>query len=268
MSSNEIPRAFDQISSAYDETREPLAAETVVAIAGLLREQGVASLLEVGVGTGRVAVPLRTQGFTVTGVDASLGMLGHARRKGLDRLVRGSAYALPFADGATDAALLVHVLHLLDDPRRALGEATRVGRGGAFALVHPPGDGPETPRTESDGPRRIVYRILAERGYPIPERGHGGPPRRERTILANLPPDRLTVVSDQVVTESLSKRLDTLERGANRQTLHVPREELLRAVAEARREVGDRVRTYRRVEALAAWSAATLHAAPAAAVAP
>ncbi len=268
MSIGEVPRAFDQISSAYDETREPLAPETVGKLADLLRESGVSSLLEVGVGTGRIAAPLQSQGFALTGVDASLGMLSRARPKGLDRLVRGSAYALPFGDRTVDATLFVHVLHLLDQPRRALGEATRVGRHGAFALVHPAGERPDRDPSAPDGPRRIVYRILAERGYPIPERGQGGPPRRERVILTTLPPDRLTVLSDQTVTEPLAKRLDTLERGGNRHTLHVPREELVRAVAEARREVGDRVHTYRRVQALATWSAETVASAPAAPVAP
>lgn len=255
-----VPRDFDTIAPAYDATRDPIDAPTLEAVGKVLREQGVHRLLEVGVGTGRVAVPLEREGFVVTGLDASRGMLAQARAKGLPRLVRGSAYRLPFAPQAVDACLLVHVLHLLEEPARALGEATRVGRLGAFALVHP-GTGEETPPSPArEAGRRVVYRILAERGYALPSRAMGGPPVRERAVLAQIPPDHLTVVSDQVVTEPLAKRLDMLARGASRHTMHIPPEELRRAVDAARAEVGDRTVTYRRVEALAVWSAENLAA--------
>ncbi|EQD70545.1 Methyltransferase type 11 domain protein, partial [mine drainage metagenome] len=84
-----------QIAPVYDDTREAFEAETIDRIAAELRAESVGSLLEVGVGTGRVAVPLAERGLHVTGVDASLGMMGRARTKGLERLVRGSAYRLP-----------------------------------------------------------------------------------------------------------------------------------------------------------------------------
>jgi SAM-dependent methyltransferase len=254
----EAPKAFDTIAPAYDETRDPLDPATIAEVSRTLRAQGVASLLEVGVGTGRVAEPLGRAGLRVTGVDASRGMLARAHAKGLSRLVRGSAYQLPFADGAADAAIFVHVLHLLDEPFAALREATRVGRLGAFALVHPRRPDGERDGESPDGPRRIVYRLLAERGYPVPERGQGGPPQRERALLERAPPDRLTVVSDRTVTEPVAKRLEMLARGASRHTMHIPRDELARAVDRARAEVGDRTFTYRRVEALALWSARTV----------
>ena len=255
-----VPRDFDTIAPAYDATRDPIDAPTLEEMGRVLREQRVRRLLEVGVGTGRVALPLETAGFDVTGVDASRGMLAHARTKGLVRLVRGSAYRLPFAPASVDASLLVHVLHLLNEPARALKEATRVGRLGAFALVHP-GTGEEArPSPAREAGRRVVYRILAERGYPFPRSAMGGPPVRERAVLAQIPPDRMTVVSDRVVTEPLARRLDMLARGASRHTMHIPPEELRRAVDAARAEVGDRTVTYRRVEALAVWSAEGLAA--------
>ncbi len=184
----EVPKAFDSIASAYDATRDPIDSGTLAEVGRLLREHQVATVLDVGVGTGRVAAPLSALGFVVTGVDASTGMLARARSKGLGRLVRGSAYRLPFASNGVDAALFVHVLHLLDDPATALQEATRVGRRGAFALVHPGSGDAEPSFPEREAARRTVYRILAERGYPVPLVGQGGPPVKERAILARLPP--------------------------------------------------------------------------------
>lgn len=254
------PTAFDAIAPAYDATRDPVDPTTLSEVGRLLREERVLTLVEVGVGTGRVAAPLSKIGFVVTGVDASVGMLARARGKGLDRLVRGSAYRLPFASQAVDGTLLVHVLHVLDDPVTGLREATRVGLRGAFALVHPPSSGGEPRSPEREAARRTVYRILAERGYPLPADQRGGPPERDRAILAQVPPDRLTVVSDRTVSEPVAKRLEMMARGASRHTMHIPPEELRRAVEAARAEVGDRTVTYRRVEALAVWSAGNLDA--------
>ena len=252
----EVPKAFDSIAPAYDATRDPIDEATMAGVVRTLRAEGIHALLEVGVGTGRIARPMSEQGFLVTGVDASRGMLAHARAKGLPRLVRGSAYHLPFPDGAFDAALMVHVLHLLEEPRTALEEAARVARKDAWALVHPPTGEPRRAPGENE-PRRIVYRILAAKGYPVPTRG-GGPPEKERAILREFPPDSLTVVSDRMVTEPVAKRLDMLAQGASRHTLNIPKDVLREATEAARRQIGDRTFTYHRIEALARWSAATV----------
>ncbi|MCI4324685.1 MAG: class I SAM-dependent methyltransferase [Thermoplasmata archaeon] len=254
----DVVDAFDQISPVYDATRAPLDEASLDSVAGSLKARGVRSILEVGVGTGRVAIPLAARGFQVTGIDASTGMLGRARSKGASRLVRGTAYALPFRGHAVDTTLFVHVLHLLDDPRAALREACRVGRLGATALVRPPNllADPPAPELECD-PRRVVAEILARDGHVVATRGATGEPgRRESKLMRSIPPDRLEVLSDRTVTEPLSERLDLLQPGSSRAFLQVPPDALRRAVDEARRQVGDRTRTRRRVEALATWAKA------------
>lgn len=249
-----VADAFDQISPVYDATREPLSPATVDSIAAQLKARGIRTILEVGVGTGRIAHPLTERGFEVTGVDASRRMLSVARSKGLMRLIQGDALRLPFGDRAFDTTLFVHVLHLLDDAPAAMDEGVRVSRLGVTGLVHPGRpDRPDSLEGTDRDPRRIVYRYLAEAGYPVPDRG-GGPRTRERALLARLPPDQLVVVNDQEVTEPLAKRIDMLERRGSRHTLSVPPEVLRKAAAAARAEIGDRTITYRRVEALATWS--------------
>ena len=254
MAATEVVRAFDEISRVYDDTRSPLGADTMAAVVERLRAHGVRDLLEVGVGTGRIARPLTDAGIRVTGVDASRGMLAKARTKNLDRLVRGNAYRLPIAGGSVDGAIFAHVLHLLDDPVAALREAQRVARAGAFALVHRlPDRAPDGLEGSRGDPRRIVYAALAREGYPVPA-DSVGPPTRERALLKQLPPDRLEVVQDREVTEPLGRRIALLERGASRHTLHIPPDVLRRAADEARREIGERTVTFRDVVAVALWS--------------
>jgi ubiquinone/menaquinone biosynthesis C-methylase UbiE len=254
MATRSVAHEFDAISPEYDATRPPLDTATVDGVARALRDRGIQRLLEVGVGTGRIAGPLEERGFEVTGLDASRGMLAVARGKGLRRLVRGSAYHLPFPDEGFDAVLFVHVLHLLDDPPSALHEADRVGRAGAWALVHPAaGPGAALQNAELDEGRRAVYRALAREGIPPPPRA-GGPRARERLLLELLPPDELVVLTDREVTEPLARTLVLFERRASRHVLQVPAPVLERAVTSARAEIGDRTVTYRRIEAFAIWS--------------
>jgi ubiquinone/menaquinone biosynthesis C-methylase UbiE len=245
---------FDRISPEYDATRAPLDTATVDGMARLLHDRGVHRILEVGVGTGRIARPLEERGFEVTGIDPSRGMLSIARGKGVRRLVRGSAYRLPFPDRTFDATLFVHVLHVLDDPPSALHEADRVARTGAYGLVHPTlGQGGDRPADAIDEGRRTVYRALALEGV-APPAGGGGPRRKERLLLEMVPPDTIVTLTDREVTEPLSRLLAMFERRASRHILDVPDETLARAVARARAELGDRTFTYRRVEALASWT--------------
>jgi ubiquinone/menaquinone biosynthesis C-methylase UbiE len=76
------------------------------------------------------------------GVDASHAMLAVARanleRAGLSRveLRQGDIYALPFGRNAFDVVLVHQVLHFLDDPARALREASAaLAPGGRMVVI-------------------------------------------------------------------------------------------------------------------------------------
>ena len=247
-------RSFDEVSRVYDATREPLDPRVLDQIAVCLQRWRIRSLLEIGVGTGRVASPLSARGFELTGVDTSLNMMLKAREMHLERVVRVTVESVPFRDASFDGALFAHVLHVLEGPRLAIREAVRVARFGALALVEPKLTGGLDPfeRPEAD-PRRLVYGYLREEGIEVPALA-GGPRLRDRALLAEIPPDQLEVVSDTTVTEPLARPLSVLAARGSRWILHVPPEILQRAVARARQEIGDRTVTYRRVRALARWT--------------
>ncbi|MCS7001407.1 MAG: class I SAM-dependent methyltransferase [Dehalococcoidia bacterium] len=120
---------FDRVARHYDGVRAhpaPVSEQIGRAIAAIVGQR--ARVLELGVGTGRIALPVARADEDVIGVDIAREMLRVARGRGLDRLVRGDIVQLPFADHAFDAVLAVHVLHIPRDWREALVEAMRVLR--------------------------------------------------------------------------------------------------------------------------------------------
>jgi SAM-dependent methyltransferase len=132
--------AFDPAAEYYDRTRglEPAAHDAVLGqLVGELRGRG--RCLEVGVGTGRIALDLHRRGVAMAGVDLSAAMLRKLVQKAGGAppfpLAVADATALPVADGAVGAALVCHVLHLVDPWRRAVEELVRVVRPGGLVLV-------------------------------------------------------------------------------------------------------------------------------------
>ncbi len=134
--------SFDRVAARYDATRAlPAAAEADIAV-GIARAVGATRrtrLLEIGVGTGRIALPLSRLRLRCVGIDRSAPMLAAARHGGRDGtgqllLARADATALPFATASVDVALIVHVFHLIPDWPVALREALRVLRPGGYLV--------------------------------------------------------------------------------------------------------------------------------------
>ena len=133
--------SFDRVAARYDATRAiPAAAEAAIAagIARAVSSTPQTRLLEIGVGTGRIALPLARQGHRCIGIDRSAPMLVAAQRKGRAGsgrllLARADATALPFATASVDVALIVHVFHLIPAWPRALHEAPYVRRPGGYS---------------------------------------------------------------------------------------------------------------------------------------
>jgi ubiquinone/menaquinone biosynthesis C-methylase UbiE len=131
--------SFDRVAHCYDETRviPPEVGATVASAIRAVLPRGTAppSLLEVGIGTGRIAVPLADAGVDVVGIDIAPAMLARlrSRRPGLP-VLRAAADRLPFTARAFDAVLFVHVLHLLPDAAAALRAARVATRTGGVLL--------------------------------------------------------------------------------------------------------------------------------------
>lgn len=98
-----------------------------------------AAVVDLGCGTGSLAVLLAQAGYVVHGVDLSRGMLAVAREKaaGVDVDFRlGDAADPPCSPGAYDVVLARHVLWAMPDPGAALGAWVRLLKpGGRLVLV-------------------------------------------------------------------------------------------------------------------------------------
>ena len=132
--------SFDRAAGYYDKTRN-LSPEAAERITDLLHREldGNDGVLEIGVGTGRIALPLARRGIELTGLDLSRTMLDklveNAGGSSPFPLLQGDASKLPFRDGSFDAAIASWVLHLVPTWREVLTELTRVMRPGGVLLV-------------------------------------------------------------------------------------------------------------------------------------
>lgn len=122
--------SFDRAAEYYDATRSmsPAAeAQLTATLAEALIGHG--PVLEIGVGTGRIALPLAAAGLDVVGIDLAEPMLRKLLAKGSAvPVARADGTALPFGDGSFGAVVASHVFHLVPEWRDATLEILRVLR--------------------------------------------------------------------------------------------------------------------------------------------
>ena len=115
---------YSRQASSYDETRAANPRVVEALIQGLEDAPG-RRLADIGGGTGNYAQALAGAGWEPLVVDRTSEMLAGAVAKGLNAL-RADAAALPLGDGSFDAAILVSMIHHVDDQKVALAEARRI----------------------------------------------------------------------------------------------------------------------------------------------
>jgi SAM-dependent methyltransferase len=134
---------FSRDAPAYDRRHGSFLSEHIArqltATAGL---QGDARILDVGAGTGRVAIPLASLGYRVTALDPAEAMLHALQKKDHAIVTRlaGEGGRLPFVDSSFDAVVLARILYLTHDWQNVLSEAVRVLRSPGF-ILHEWGNG-------------------------------------------------------------------------------------------------------------------------------
>jgi demethylmenaquinone methyltransferase/2-methoxy-6-polyprenyl-1,4-benzoquinol methylase len=138
---------FDRIAPVYDAMNRLMT----VGLDGRWRAEAAASVVEPGdrvldacCGTGDLALSCLRAGGRVTGLDFSERMLERARRKSSEiEWVSGDALALPFEDGAFDAATVGFGVRNLADLEAGLVELRRVlrpeGRLAVLEITRPRG---------------------------------------------------------------------------------------------------------------------------------
>jgi ubiquinone/menaquinone biosynthesis C-methylase UbiE len=243
--------AFDRAAEFYDRTRslsEPAMAEVLAFLQGQLR--GRAPTLEIGVGTGRLAVPLHLGGASMVGVDLSPAMLGKLVDKTDTRLrlAVADAIRLPFRPRSFGSVIAAHVLHLIPAWRTSVREIVRVLRPGGVILLELGGWGVQWMK-------ELHERFCLTLG--VPE--YVGASNREevRTALESLGVRlRGTRVLHDRRYDSIANQLNRMEEGVYSFTWAVPEEKRRRTVRELRTWAEGRfgsLEESRKIEARMAW---------------
>jgi SAM-dependent methyltransferase len=121
------------VAGAYAETFATLCRGTVPLLVGEIREGD--RVLDVGCGTGELAVRARGAGASVTAVDDDPGMVALARDAIGDVVLRAALPNLPFVDGAFDVVIANFVVNHVADPRAATRELARLAAPGGRVLA-------------------------------------------------------------------------------------------------------------------------------------
>ncbi len=231
------PLTFDHAADQYDATRG-----FPPGIAGLVADAVVdivapgARVLEMGIGTGRIARPLLARGFRITGIDLSQNMM----RRLLETLppdatrpalVEADVARPPLASGRFDAVVAVHLFHLIAHWRQALAEAKRSLKPHGVLLIGYDWRPPESPGarilkkwqaivrahdTHDDRPGALdiedVTAALIDMGALVEERAAG----------------------EWATTRTLARHIETIEHRTWSATWNVPDDFFPRRLAELR----------------------------------
>lgn len=140
-------QAWDAYAVSYDRVLPvlPFYAAAVERHVRALAPHGGREILDLGAGTGNVAVELDRLGDRVTAVDLSRAMLARLRckveasgSKTLRVVEQNAEHLGRFDDGSFDGVTLLLTLYDMDAPGRALDEAIRVLRPGGTLVVTEP----------------------------------------------------------------------------------------------------------------------------------
>jgi len=133
---------WDRFAGKYDAFMKYFSPEYPELIQRISRNvEGAQRILEVGTGTGLIALALDGAGQKIDALDISPVMITRAREKGcalgLDsiRFVIGSAYRLPWPDESYDVVVCANTLHVLEEPGRVVSEMRRVLKCGGELIV-------------------------------------------------------------------------------------------------------------------------------------
>ena len=232
--------SFDRVVGAYDSTRA-LSPEIMRQITDAMQHvlRSCTTVLDVGVGTGRFACPLKESGFRVVGADISVPMMLKAKEKGLSDVVRADARNLPFQSNAFDCVLLVHLLHLVDDWANVVHEVGRVARLFVISLVGP---------SSGFRIRQSYLKLREEMGYRLRRFNEA-----EEGLRKLVAPTETRFVGEFSFEVKADAAIASLEKGDFAISWDLPRDIHTRIIEKLRSEYGGKVFTRTDTFEIAAW---------------
>lgn len=237
---------FGRVADIYDATRSLPEREMELLLEAFQRRVPPAEspVVDVGVGTGRFAKPLQARGYDVVGLDISRAMVAKAREKGVDGLVFADVHRTPFRDRVFDAALLVHVLHLVRDWASVVRESARITSRSVVSVIQ---------ESEGDNLHREYLEMRTAMGYPL-DRFEGG----ERGLMERVPPAELVWVAEATRRTRAEEEVAHLEQRGQSLTFDLPEQPHREIIRRLREEHGGTTLVAKTRLGLAVWSATSL----------
>lgn len=234
--------SFDRVSDVYDATRAlppEISEQATDTILNIVSPTSETKFFEIGIGTGRIAVPIAKRGYSYTGIDISEKMLAELHRKleGISHrltAVKGDATALQFPDNSFDVGLTVHVFHLVSAWKQALAEIRRVLKPGSpYLYTHGTMDSNSANPNHNLILRQRWEDIIASYGYPLPRYG-----ATEEEVLAELRAQDASleiVIAAQWKSElTVSQSLENYQNRVYRPSWHLPDDIFVKAFNDLR----------------------------------
>lgn len=125
---------FNLLGPVYDKVFGRTSQSAIVELAEIEPEHTV---LDMGGGTGRVAVQVVLIAKCTIIADSALMMIREAQKKGI-KAINAHAEQLPFKAGAFDRIIMVDALHHVADQRQTLDELWRSLKPGGTLIIEEP----------------------------------------------------------------------------------------------------------------------------------
>ena len=129
---------YDVIGKTYAQTRRT-DSHIVEKLLEILTSSQVATVADIGAGTGSYALALAERGYRVLAIEPSATMRNQAISHPAIEWIDGYAESLPLSDQAVDASIIMLAFHHFSDYRQALIEIHRiVGNGQMVFFTYDP----------------------------------------------------------------------------------------------------------------------------------
>lgn len=156
---------WDKIAGLYDiaESFNPKPYKAMLEGIKAVVPQG-AKVLDCAAGTGELSIAAAEKAGHVLCTDMSMPMLERARKKSAKKGIKNISFAerdifsLPDEDNTYDVSMAGNVLHLLEEPERAVRELCRVTKQGGRVIL-------PTFMAKNDNPLIKIYTLLGYRAF-------------------------------------------------------------------------------------------------------
>lgn len=156
---------WDKIAGIYDfaESLNPKSYKAMLEGVRQVVPKG-AKVLDCAAGTGELSIAAAEKAGHVFCTDMSLPMLERARKKSAKKGIKNISFgerdifSLPDEDNTYDAAIAGNVLHLLEEPEKAVRELCRVTKQGGRVIV-------PTFMAKNSSPLIKIYTLLGYKAF-------------------------------------------------------------------------------------------------------